>query len=87
LYEKDWVENFSMEFGIGKITVANSTHMMWEFIENKEDGGKGAVTDSAWIVKRERGVPGEGDGGGSKVGLGLASGIASGLSGVVTLLQ
>lgn len=26
-----------MEFGIGKITIMNSTHMHWEYLENKED--------------------------------------------------
>ena len=35
LIPKDWVETYSLEFGIGKITVVNSTHMHWEFIENK----------------------------------------------------
>jgi len=52
LYSKDWVENFTMEFGIGKITVANSTHMHWEYIENKEDDNHGKVTDEVWIIKR-----------------------------------
>ena len=31
----------------------NSTHMHWEYIENKEDDNHGAVTDETWIVKKE----------------------------------
>ncbi|GMH99302.1 hypothetical protein TrLO_g8383 [Triparma laevis f. longispina] len=53
LVPKDWVETFSLEFGIGKISVANSTHMKWEFIENKENEDMGGVTDETWIVKRQ----------------------------------
>jgi len=49
LYPKDWVEYFSEEWGIGRITVANRTHMKWEFMQNtKED----AVVDSAWITNK-----------------------------------
>ena len=48
LYEKDWVEVFKMEFGVGKITVFNETHLYWEFIESKIN----EVTDSFWITKR-----------------------------------
>ena len=32
--------------------VMNSTHMKWEFIENKENDDMGGVTDETWIVKR-----------------------------------
>jgi len=52
LYEKDWLEKFSMEFGIARISVVNSTHMHWEYIENKDNGNTGAVVDETWIVKR-----------------------------------
>ncbi|GMH91830.1 hypothetical protein TrST_g2655 [Triparma strigata] len=52
LYPKDWVETYTLEFGIGKISVMNSTHMKWEFIENKENDDMGGVTDETWIVKR-----------------------------------
>eukprot|EP00518_Triparma_eleuthera_P007053 CAMPEP_0182477476 /NCGR_PEP_ID=MMETSP1319-20130603/30926_1 /TAXON_ID=172717 /ORGANISM="Bolidomonas pacifica, Strain RCC208" /LENGTH=151 /DNA_ID=CAMNT_0024678711 /DNA_START=16 /DNA_END=467 /DNA_ORIENTATION=- len=44
LIPKDWVEMYSLEFGIGKITVMNSTHLFWEFIENKDNSDTGAVT-------------------------------------------
>jgi hypothetical protein len=47
LYEKDWVESFKMEFGIGKITVFNETHLYWEFIQTKIN----EVTDSVWITR------------------------------------
>ena len=53
MYKKDWVDYFTDEFGIGKITVANSTHMHWEFIQNKEEEGHGSVTDDVWIVKKD----------------------------------
>lgn len=43
---QDWVEFFTENFGIGRVTVANRTHMKWEYIENKLD----LVTDSAWLT-------------------------------------
>lgn len=56
LYEKDWVETFNENYGIGKITVTNDTHLYWEFIESyaKDETGKynAAITDSCWIVKK-----------------------------------
>jgi hypothetical protein len=52
LYPKDWVEYFSLQFGVSRVTVMNSTHMHWEFIENKDNDNTGAVMDETWIVKR-----------------------------------
>ena len=51
LYDKPWSEFFDDDFGIGRITVANSTHMHWEFIRNKENDDKGAVVDDTWLIK------------------------------------
>jgi hypothetical protein len=53
LIEKDWTEYFSMNFGVARVTVANSTHMKWEFIENKDNGNTGEVVDETWIVKKD----------------------------------
>ena len=48
LIEKDWVADFRQEFGIGVITVANSTAMLWEFYSNADK----VAVDSVWIKKR-----------------------------------
>jgi len=52
LWKKDWVEHYEEHWGFGRITVANSTAMHFEFIRNKENNGKGAVVDETWIVKK-----------------------------------
>jgi hypothetical protein len=52
LIDKDWVEHFEDNYGFGRITIANSTAMHWEFIRNKENDDAGAVVDEAWILKK-----------------------------------
>jgi hypothetical protein len=57
---KDWQVHFEAQFGYGRITVANKTHMLWEFVR-AADSNMSAVAptpivgDSAWIIKP--GVP------------------------------
>jgi len=54
--KKDWQLHFEETFGYGRITVANRTHMLWEFIRTSDSNVSAAtptpfVGDSAWIVK------------------------------------
>ena len=50
--ELEWTEYFTQNWGVGKVTVENSTHVKWEFIENHDDHNHGAVVDETWIIKR-----------------------------------
>lgn len=56
LYHKDWVDFFDDDYGYGRITIANSTAMHWEFIRNKEEHDKPTVVDETWIVKRPKNI-------------------------------
>lgn len=53
---KEWRLHFEATYGYGRITVANSTHMLWEYIR-ASDSNASAVTptpfvaDSVWITK------------------------------------
>ena len=54
--KKNWQLHFEETFGYGRITVANRTHMLWEFIRTSDSNVSAAtptpfVGDSAWIVK------------------------------------
>eukprot|EP01049_Picozoa_sp_SAG25_P011728 SAG25_NODE_1475_length_2947_cov_2.597612_4_plen_170_part_00 len=54
--EKDWQLHFEETFGYGRITVANRTHMLWEFIRTSDSNVSAAtptpfVGDSVWIIK------------------------------------
>jgi hypothetical protein len=53
VYEKDWVEHFDDDFGFGRITIANSSAMHWEFIRNKDNNNRGSVVDEIWIWKKK----------------------------------
>merc|ERR1711957_1136018 len=52
LYDKDWVEVFEKDYGFGRITIANSTAMHWEYIRNKDSHTHSTVVDETWIVKK-----------------------------------
>jgi len=54
--DKDWRLHFEDTFGYGRITVANRTHMHWEFIRVSSSNvttptPHPTVGDSTWIVK------------------------------------
>lgn len=51
--ELEWTEYFTQNWGVGKVTVENRTHVKWEFIENHDDHNHGAVVDETWIIKRQ----------------------------------
>jgi hypothetical protein len=57
LYEKDWVAFFDDAYGFGRITIANSSAMHWEFIGNTDDNNRGAVLDEVWILKKTKKTP------------------------------
>ena len=42
-----WSRHFEQNFGYGRVSVANSSAMLWEFIRNSDK----AVADSVWITK------------------------------------
>ena len=54
---KDWQLHFDEEsYGYGRITVANRTHMLWEFIRASDSNVSAVIPapyvgDSTWIVK------------------------------------
>lgn len=52
LYNKDWDLHFEDEYGYGRITIANSSAMHWEFVRNKDDHIVPTVVDDVWILKR-----------------------------------
>merc|ERR1712039_1132940 len=54
LFRTDWVEFFDDDYGYGRISIANSTHMHWEFVRNKENHDEPMVVDHTWIIKRKR---------------------------------
>ena len=45
--DKAWSLFRLADYGYGRITVANETHMLYEFVRNRID----EVVDSVWIVK------------------------------------
>ena len=45
--DKEWSLFRLADYGYGRITVANETHMFYEFVRNRID----EVVDSVWIVK------------------------------------
>merc|ERR1712232_1271382 len=53
LYDKDWNAFYSNDYGYGRITVANSSAMHWEYIRNKDNYEKMVVVDDVWVVKRK----------------------------------
>ena len=55
---KEWQLHFEANYGYGRVTVANRTHMLWEFIRVRDSNVTGVVPapfvgDSTWIVKSE----------------------------------
>lgn len=46
-YKKDWSIFRIADYGYGRVSVANSTHMYFEFVQNRLD----KVIDSVWITK------------------------------------
>ena len=40
-----WSKHFELEFGYGRVTVANKTALLWEFVRNRDR----KVTDSVWL--------------------------------------
>lgn len=55
-YGKAWQLHFEEAFGYGRITIANRTHMLWEFIRASDSNVSAAtptpyVGDSTWIIK------------------------------------
>jgi acid phosphatase type 7 len=56
MYPNSWTEKFVMgNYGYGRITVANATAMLFEYVKagDEKDEKAGSVLDSVWI-KRER---------------------------------
>jgi len=51
-FRHDWVKSFKKEWGYGRMTVANSTALHWEFV-GYDDDGNSVVKDDYW-VKRDR---------------------------------
>ena len=47
LYEVEWSEHFELSYGYGRVTVANSSALLCEFLRSKD----GVVSDSSWIIK------------------------------------
>lgn len=52
LYDKDWNVFFDEDHGYGRITIANSMAMHWEFVRVKENHSSPVVVDDFWITKR-----------------------------------
>ena len=44
-WEFDWSKHFEAVNGYGRVTVANATSLLWEFVRNQDDH----VTDRVWI--------------------------------------
>ena len=40
-----WSRHYEVEFGYGRVTVANATELLWEFVRNKDK----QVSDSVWL--------------------------------------
>lgn len=53
LYRKDWVGFVDHSFGVGRVTIANSSAMHWEFIRTDDCNDAGTLVDETWIRKRE----------------------------------
>eukprot|EP00045_Choanoeca_perplexa_P008355 m.77324 g.77324 ORF g.77324 m.77324 type:complete len:690 (-) comp14462_c0_seq1:72-2141(-) len=51
LYDKNWSMFFDNDFGYGRVTVANTTAMHWEYVRTKDN----RTVNDAWIYKA--GVP------------------------------
>lgn len=47
LYGLPWSKYFDDDFGIGRVTIANRTHMHFEYVRTKDH----AVKDDVWIIK------------------------------------
>jgi hypothetical protein len=43
----DWSKHFEAVNGYGRVTVANSSSLLWEFVRNQDNH----VTDSVWIIQ------------------------------------
>ena len=46
-YEVKWSEHLEMNYGFGRVTVANGSALLWEYMRNVDH----VVADSAWIIK------------------------------------
>ena len=46
-YKKHWSVFHMTDFGYGRVTVANKTHMLYEWVNNRYD----RVLDSVWLTK------------------------------------
>ena len=48
LYGFKWSKYFDDDFGIGRVSIANRTHMHWEYIRSKDH----SVKDEVWMKKK-----------------------------------
>lgn len=46
-YKKDWSLYRIADYGYGRVTVANATHLFYEYVNNRHD----RVLDSVWLEK------------------------------------
>ncbi len=46
-YQTTWSRHFEVNFGYGRVTVANSSALLWEFVRNVDR----SVSDSVWLRK------------------------------------
>lgn len=46
-YDVEWSEHLELNYGYGRVTVANRSALLWEFIRNFD----GSVADSVWMHK------------------------------------
>ena len=46
-YDVEWSEHLEMNYGYGRVTVANGSALLWQFIRNID----GSVADSVWMYK------------------------------------
>ena len=54
LYDNNWTDRFiPREFGYGRVTVANASAMLFEFVKAGDENDKtaGEVHDSVWIQR------------------------------------
>jgi hypothetical protein len=54
LYPNKWTETFiQQEWGYGRLTVANETAMLYEFIKagTEDDPDSGKVRDEVWLIR------------------------------------
>ena len=47
-YDVPWSVHFEANYGYGRVRVANSSALLWEFVRNRDR----TVADSVWIVKK-----------------------------------